>query len=83
MADVQNSPPATAATGTVVVAAAPSTVGSTIDAEIVVLKSRLAKLETAAQADWAKLVAGFKRNWAHYATWVGLGVTIAKLFGKL
>ncbi len=68
MADVQSS--TTAAPASAASASAPSTLGGQIDAEITILKSRIASLESAAKTDWSKAVAWAKSNWAHIAlTW--------------
>jgi hypothetical protein len=83
MANVQATPTAAPASSSTASAAATATIGSKIDAEVTILESRLTALESAAKTDWARFISGFKSNWAHYATWAGLGVVIAKLFGKL
>ena len=50
--------------------AASPTLGQEVDAEIVVLKARVAAIEAAAKTDWATVVAWVKSNWAHIAlTW--------------
>lgn len=50
--------------------AATPTLGQEVDAEIVVLKARVAAIEAAAKTDWATVVAWVKSNWAHIAlTW--------------
>ena len=57
--------------------AASATIGSAIDAEIVLVKSRIAKLESAGKTDWAVLVARVKADWPHFVTWVGLAASSA------
>lgn len=74
MADVQSS--ATAAPASAASASAPSTLGGQIDAEITVLKSRIASLESAAKTDWSKAVAWAKSNWAHIALTYPAAATI-------
>ena len=54
-----------------------ATFGQSIDAEIVVLKSRLAKLEASASTDWAALKARIAKDWPHFVTWVGLAASSA------
>ena len=50
--------------------AATPTVGQTVDAELTLLKARVASIEAAAKTDWATVVAWVKSNWAHIAlTW--------------
>ena len=74
MADVQSSAPATPAVPAA--ASAPSTLGGQIDAEITILKSRIASLESAAKTDWSKAVAWAKSNWAHIALTYPAAATI-------
>jgi hypothetical protein len=83
MANVQATQTAATAAPAPTSATTAATIGNKIDAEVTILESRLTALESAAKTDWASFVSGFKSNWAHYATWAGLGVVIAKLFGKL
>lgn len=46
------------------------TVGQTVDAELAVVKARLAVLEADAKTGWADVKAWAKSNWAHIAlTW--------------
>ncbi len=75
MADVTSS--ATAASGLCAnpSAAASPTFGAQVDAEIILLKSRVASLERAGKKDWAKFVAGLKSNWAHFVTWAAVAGT--------
>ena len=68
MSDVQSS--ATAASTSATSASAPSTLGGQIDAEITVLKSRIAAVEASAKTDWSVAIAWAKSNWAHIVlTW--------------
>lgn len=46
------------------------TPGQVVDAEIAVLKARIAAVEAAGKLDYAKAVAWAKANWAHIVlTW--------------
>lgn len=46
------------------------TLGQTVDAELAVVKARLAVLESAGKADFAKVIAWLKANALHVAlTW--------------
>ena len=86
MADVQSSPTATPAATTAISPAAPTTLGASIDAEIVVLKSRIASLESAAKTDWSAVKQWVKTNWPHAVTWTGLAAaspTIVDIVKKL
>jgi hypothetical protein len=76
MADVTSSTTAAATSAATPVAAVSATVGQSIDAEIVVLKSRLASLEASAKTDWSKAVAWAKSNWAHIALTYPAAATI-------
>ncbi len=71
---VESSAPATPAVPAA--ATAPSTKAGQIDAEITVLKSRIASLESAAKTDWSKAVAWAKSNWAHIALTYPAAATI-------
>ena len=71
---VESSAPATPAAPAA--ASAPSTLGGQIDAEITILKSRIASLESAAKTDWSKAVAWAKSNWAHIALTYPAAATI-------
>ena len=73
---VESSAPATTAATTAISPAAPTTLGASIDAEIVVLKSRIASLESAAKTDWSKAIAWAKSNWAHIALTYPAAATI-------
>ena len=67
-------------------AAAP-TLGQEVDAEIVVIKARLASIEAAGKTDWATVVAWVKTNWAHIVlTWPAAAtilVPVVKEFAKV
>ena len=56
-------------------------IGTTIDAELAVLKARLAVIEAAASTDWAKVKASVKRNIPHAVTWAGLVAAITHQAG--
>ena len=57
-------------TATPAAPAATPSLGQEVDAEIVVLKARVAAIEAAAKTDWSDVVAWAKSNWAHIAlTW--------------
>ncbi len=74
MSSEHNTP--TAAPAAPAAASAPSTLGGQIDAEITILKSRIASLESAAKTDCSKAVAWAKSNWAHIALTYPAAVTI-------
>jgi hypothetical protein len=59
------------------------TIGQTVDAELAVVKARLAVLEAKASTDWAKVKAAVKANVPHYVTWAALGASLAHQFGWL
>jgi hypothetical protein len=65
---------ATTSTATAAPAAAP-TLGQEVDAEIVLLKARVASIEAAGKTDWADVVAWVKSNWAHFVTWAALAAS--------
>jgi hypothetical protein len=67
--------PAAPSSATPASAAPTPTVGQSIDAEITVLKGRLAKLEASASTDWAVLKQWVKTNWAHFVTWGALAAS--------
>lgn len=58
-----------------------STLGSSIDAELTVVKARIALLEADAKTDWTKVKAWLGTNWPHFVTWVGGGLLVAEKFG--
>jgi len=47
------------------------------------IHARLTALETAAKTDTNKVETFIKTNWAHFVSWSGIAVTLAKVFGKL
>lgn len=51
------------------------------DAELALVKARLAVLETDAKTDWADVKAWLKTNWLHLVTWTGVGALVVKIFG--
>ena len=57
--------------------------GQAIDADLAVVKARLAVLEAKASTDWAKVKAAVKANVPHYVTWAGVGASLAHQFGWL
>ena len=67
-------------TDTTATPAAPApaeTTGQKLDAEIAVLKARLAVIEAAAKTDWAKAVAWVKTNFLHISlTWPAAAVIL-------
>lgn len=65
---------ATTSTATAAPTAAP-TLGQEVDAEIVLLKARVASIEAAGKTDWADVVAWVKSNWAHFVTWAALAAS--------
>ena len=77
MSDVQSS--TTAASASATSASAPSTLGGQIDAEIVVLKARVAAVEAAAKTDWSDVKAWVKTNWPHFLTWASTAAVAAKV----
>lgn len=68
---------------TAVTSSAPATLGSSLDAELVVVKARLAVLESEAKTDWTKVKAWFGTNWPHFVSWIGTGALVADKFGVL
>jgi hypothetical protein len=79
MSDVTNSTTAASASATSAGAAASPTVGQSIDAEIVVLKARVAAVEAAAKTDWSDVKAWVKTNWPHFVGWASTAVVAAKV----
>jgi hypothetical protein len=59
------------------------TVGQSVDAELAAIRQWMATQEANAKVDVGKVEAWFKSNWAHLVTWLGTGLTVAKVFGKL
>lgn len=58
------------------------TVGQTIDAELAVVKAKIAVLEAAGKTDYAKVKAYALANFPHVVTWAG-GVALAVKLGAL
>jgi hypothetical protein len=54
-------------------------VGGQIDAEIVVLKARIAAVEAAAKTDWSDIKAWVKTNWPHFVGWASTAAVAAKV----
>ena len=77
MSDVQSSTSAASASAASASAAAPATIGSAIDAEVVLVKARLAALEAAGKTDWADVKAWVKANWPHFVTWATVAASSA------
>jgi hypothetical protein len=75
MADVTGSSTATPASAA---PASPSpTLGQSIDAEITIVKPRIAALELAGKSDWAAFKARVAKDWPHFVTWIGLASSSA------
>lgn len=55
------------------------TIGQTVDAELAVVKARIAVLEADAKTDFAKVKAWVAANWPHFVTWVGAAAVAVKL----
>jgi hypothetical protein len=76
---VETTQTATPASATSASAAAPAAVrqslGTVIDSEIVLLKSRLATLEAAGKTDWAAFKARVAKDWPHVVTWLSLAAS--------
>jgi hypothetical protein len=79
MADVQNTQTAAITAATPASAAASPTIGQSIDAEVVLVKARLAALEAKGSTDWAAVKARIAKDWPHFVTWVGLAASSAPL----
>lgn len=63
-------------------APAPSkSVGQEVDAELAVIKARVAVLEADAKTAWADVVAWVKAQWPHFVTWAGTAAVAVKAFG--
>ncbi len=78
MPDVTGSSTTATGTGAITGASASPTFGQSIDAEIVVLKSRLAAVEAAGKTDWAAAVKWVKANALHVALTWPAAVTVLK-----
>ena len=59
-------------------ASASPTVGQSLDAEVVIIKNRIAKLEASAKTDWSVALAWAKSNWAHIALTYPAAIAILK-----
>jgi hypothetical protein len=57
---------------------AAKTVGQDIDAEIAVIKAKLAVLEAEGKTDWADLKAWVGTNWPHFVSWAVTGAVAVK-----
>jgi hypothetical protein len=80
----QSSTTAAAAPAATPVPAVSPTFGQAVDAEIVLLRGRVAALESAGKADWAKLKAWAKSNWGHLVlTWPAAGTILVPVVKKL
>lgn len=62
------------------VAQAAQSVGQSVDAELAVIKARLALIEADAKATWADVKAWVKAQWPHFVTW-GAGLAAAVKVG--
>ena len=77
----QTAAPASAAASSAAVSA---TVGQSIDAEITVIKSRVAQLEASAKTDWSVAIAWAKSNWAHIVlTWPAAATVLSPIVKDL
>ena len=79
MSDVQTASTTAASAAASASPAASPTVGQSIDAEIVVLKARVAAVEAAAKTDWSDIKAWVKTNWPHFLTWASTAAVAAKV----
>lgn len=59
----------------------PTTLGGTLDAELAVVKARLAVLEASVKTDWAKAKAWLGTNWPHFVSWVSTGALVLDKIG--
>ena len=76
MVDVTTSTPTATAGATSAASSAPGpSFGQSIDAEITVIKARVASLEAGAKSDWKVLVAWVKAQWPHFVTWAALAAS--------
>ncbi len=78
MPDVTSSSTTATGAGAVAGTSASPSFGQSIDAEIVVLKSRLAAVEAAGKTDWAAAVKWVKANALHVALTWPAAVTVLK-----
>ena len=77
MSDVQAASTTAAPAATSASPAASATIGAAIDAEVVLVKARLAALEAAGKTDWADVKAWVKTNWPHFVTWATVAASSA------
>ena len=76
---LSENPSTAAATATTSTSPAASpTVGQSLDAEVVIIKNRIAKLEASAKTDWSVALAWAKSNWAHIALTYPAAIAILK-----
>lgn len=67
------------ATPTTAATPAPSkTIGQEVDAELAVIKARVAVLEADAKTAWADVVAWVKAQWPHFVTLAGTAALAVK-----
>jgi hypothetical protein len=60
------------------------TIGATVDAEIAVLKAKIAVIEAAAKTDWAAIVTWVKSSFLHIVlTWPAAAVVLYPVVKKL
>lgn len=59
--------------------AASPTLGAAVDAEITLIRARIAALEATGKTDWADVVAWVKTNWPHFVSWASGAVIAAKV----
>jgi hypothetical protein len=69
---------ATPAAVTAATTAASATIGQTVDAELAVLKARVAVVEAKVSTDWADVKAWVKTSAPHFVTWALAGATAVK-----
>ena len=55
------------------------TTGQIVDADIAVIKAKIAVLEAAGKTDFAKVKAYLAANVPHFVTWAGMAATAVKL----
>lgn len=67
--------PATAAATTT------TSVGQELDAQLEVIKARVALLEADAKTAWSDVVTWVKANWPHFVTWGATAALAVKTFG--
>jgi hypothetical protein len=57
---------------------AAKTVGQDLDAELAVVKARIAVLEADAKTDWSAVKAWVSANWPHFVTWASAALVVTK-----